>query len=786
MASQPQLSIVLVTRNNADQVEEPFNQLLQFDQVPCELIIIDDASTDNSPEIINSLLENAGQSNAFFFPFEEYRSRGNALNFALEQINTPYLWIVDRFDGLDTGFLKDALEKLRQTETPVFYAGKPKLPDDLHGLIRDHDTLLSSVDDRDFVWKWFDLPANERFFNPFWYTRHALEVAIRVSGQVEIIHAETGADDNPFTPTPLMRRNYFKSLLNHPDLTTALREEIFRAIRDQDEVVLDEKRNSWIEEQYQRALNLIEDGSPRAALDTLNAILELDPQNPKVEDLKFKVLNRMNRYVEAAEIKHRKERKHASDASDTDAATDTPEESPKEYETESPKDDSTESASTDDVSESKPAGETEDYSHHPITLIIPTAGSGLNYLEQCLESINQHCNPDYTRLIIVDNASLDDTYEYIKQLKERNFLQLKVVTNSRNHGFGASVNQALEHVETPFVCVMHNDVTLSDDTPGKLADLLNRTDYDLLGPTTGQTMIETQFQRESPSTEIEEARHIDSFMMVFYKDTNAGFDEMYGPAFFDNLDFCNQIYENNGKCGIACNHYVDHTGGAFLASFGLFPNSKEFLKNESYYNRKWNLEPQIPEDFHQHDPLTQLALIGEVINVFYPEKHLADYIDGLLTSEVRTELMQSEFSGEALNALIRVMVAVNERELLRKFEDQLAGFEIDEELYYILIQFYYDNNIYSRCKKYLDALEGDELFIFSYFRLRIAVAERNMSQSVSLLNKLMDVYPDHPGLLKLAGDIQLHSGNEEEADKFYILAAQIDPFRFPNKQVSGS
>lgn len=786
MASQPQLSIVLVTRNNADQIEEPLSQLLKIDEVPCELIIIDDASTDNSPEVIGSLLENSGHNHAYFFPFEEYRSRGNTLNFALEQITTPYLWIVDRFDNLHTGFLKDALEKLRQTETPVFYTGKPELPDDLHSLIRDHDSLLSSVDDRHFVWKWFELPANERFFNPFWYNRHALEVAIRVSGLVEIIHADMGADDNPLTPTPLMRRNYFKSLLNHSDLTTALREELFRAIRDQDEVVLDEKRNSWIEDQYQRALNLIEEGSPRAALDTLNAILELDPQNPKVEDLKFRVLNRMNRYVEAAEIKHRKERKYTSKTEDHGKRDDQPKEDETGEVVKESDDIPDESATPAEDVDSKPDETAQDYSQHPITLIIPTAGSGLAELEQCVESINQHCNPEFTRLIIVDNASLDETYEYLNQLKEREFFQLQVITNSRNYGFGASINQALEHVETPYVCVMHNDVTLNDDTPGKLADLLNSSDFKMLGPTTDQAMIEAQFKREAPSSEIEEARHIDSFMMVFEKDINAAFDEMYGPAFFDNLDFCNQVYETGGRCGIALNHFVNHAGGAFLTSFGLFPDSKEFHKNESYYNRKWNLEPQIPEDFHQYDPISQLALIGEVINVFYPEKHLADYIDRLLTSEVRTELMQSEFFGEALNALIRVMVAINERELLRKFEDQLVHFEIDEELYYILIQFYYDNNIYSRCKKYLDALQGDELFHFTYFRLRIAVAERNMSQSVSLLNKLMEIYPDHPGLLKLAGDIQLQSGNEEEADKFYFLAAQIDPFRFPNKQINGS
>ena len=793
MASNPQLSIVVVLQNAAGELEEPLTQLLEIRDIPVEIILVDDASSDHTSELVSSLLDNYGSDHHFFYPLEEPRGRGNALNFAIEQINAPYVWIVDKLENLNTGFLNDALNHLRETTGGFIYHGSPPIPDNLPELIKEHYKLLSLVDDRHFIWRWSDIPAEHRFFNPFWDKFHGLELAIRMSGIVQHQHADPVFEDTPDEPSPTLKRSYFQSLLHQPELTTTLREEIFRMIRTEDEVVLDQNRNYWIEEQFEQAQKQVKEGSPRAALDTLNAILEVDPENRKVEDLKFTVLNRMNRYVEAAEIRHRKDR-------EDQAGEQTPsQEITGQEEPEAPGEPQQKEIFQENGGE---AAEEETEVHHPeepehepapekpseplVTLIIPTAGNGLPDLEACLFAVDQHCDPDLTRLIIVDNASLDDTFEYLEELKKKEFFGCEVLVNSRNYGFGASVNQALEKVTTPYVCVMHNDVTLVDNAPLKLIQLLEHTDVDLLAPTAEYTAIEAQKPRsETVEDEVEETSYLDSFMLVFRSDIPVRFDEEYGPAFFDDLDLCNQVRTGGGSCGVAVNVKVDHKGGSFLSGFGLSPMDKLYWRNQAFFNQKWKLEPQITDDFSEYDELTQLALIGEVINIFYPEPHLVEYIKGLLTSEMRTELMESRFTAEALDALIRAMAAVNERELMRRFEEQLADFEINEDLYYLLVQFYFDNNIFSRCLKYIEALDGKESFRFSFYRLKIAVAERDLSLAVSLLEQLMEINPQHPGLLKLAGDIHKQTGNDEESDKFYLLASQLDPFRFSKGQPAG-
>ncbi len=787
MAFNPHVSVIVVLQNCAEVLEEPLSQLLDISEVPVELIIIDDASTDHTSDVITSLLDNHESDHHYFFPFEDARGRANALNFALEQISAPYIWMVDDLTDLQTGFLKDALDKLRDSRASFLYSGQPPLPEHLHGLINEYENLLVSVEDRHFLWKWFDIPAAERFLNPFWSDRHGLELALRVRNRVEYLHTDPVFSPRETSPAPEMRRNLLYSLLYQPELTTTLREEIFRKIRAEDEVVLDQKRKAWIDEQYQRAVHQVEENRTEEALVTLDAILEIEPENRQVEELKNKVLKRLRRHEEVSEPEEDSEGARDSggsvEAGPEQAGVGTRQKDIFEEQADETSEPVTEDHHPEKQNEPEAAPTSKKPPEAVVTLIIPTTGDGKPRLEACLNSVQQFCDPDSTRLIVVDNASVDDTSEFLEQLQNESRPGCRVIANSYNQGFGASVNQALEEVETPFVCIMHYDVVLHEDTPAKLIRLLEDSEVDVLAPTAEQAAIEAQQPGKSDAEkEVVESSYVESFMMTFRREVPYRFDEIFGPAYFEDFDFCNQVRSNGGRCGVAVNLTVEHNGGVYLNRMGLTPLDKPYWKNLSTFNRKWNLEPQITDEFAEYDDLTQLALIGEEINVFYPEPHLAEHIRGLLTSEMRTELMESKFTAEALDALIRAMIAVNERELMRRFEEQLADFEINQELCYLLVQFYFDNNIFSRCLKYIDALGPQETFRFSFYRLKIAVAERDFSHAVALLEELMQANPIHPGMLKFAGDIHRETGNQEESEKFYTLAARLDPFRFPKQE----
>jgi len=87
-----------------------------------------------------------------------------------------------------------------------------------------------------------------------------------------------------------------------------------------------------------------------------------------------------------------------------------------------------------------------------LTISIVSYNS-LDFLKECLESIFK--NPpsvDY-EVIVVDNASIDGTSEYIKN----NYSGVKLIPNTRNIGFAAANNIAVKKTNSKYVLLMNSD-----------------------------------------------------------------------------------------------------------------------------------------------------------------------------------------------------------------------------------------------------------------------------------------------------------------------------------------
>lgn len=85
------------------------------------------------------------------------------------------------------------------------------------------------------------------------------------------------------------------------------------------------------------------------------------------------------------------------------------------------------------------------------TIVIPNY-NGINYIEQCLESIYTGTTADVA-VIVVDNASTDGSAELV----EEKFPQVRMIKNSENTGFSVAVNQGIEASDTPYVILLNND-----------------------------------------------------------------------------------------------------------------------------------------------------------------------------------------------------------------------------------------------------------------------------------------------------------------------------------------
>jgi N-acetylglucosaminyl-diphospho-decaprenol L-rhamnosyltransferase len=86
-------------------------------------------------------------------------------------------------------------------------------------------------------------------------------------------------------------------------------------------------------------------------------------------------------------------------------------------------------------------------------------------LERCIQTILPE-RP--AAIVVIDNASPDGSAAYIAE----RFPDVQVVANSTNVGYGAAINQAMDHTSAPLVLVLNADTELQ---PGCLAILAERS-----------------------------------------------------------------------------------------------------------------------------------------------------------------------------------------------------------------------------------------------------------------------------------------------------------------------
>jgi len=926
---EPTLSVISVFRNREEWVEPTLKALYAIQRIPCEFIIIDDASTDGTTEAIRSLIEYYQHDQTYFFEQEAPRGRGNSLNNAMEQVRGRILWIPENLHSVDQDWLDESIESLIASNAHTAVAMEdpvPKSPMDWLHLLQNERIPY----DRNYLFDLGRMRSIRKFTDPHWSTRHATELAIRLMADSDPIPAKLFAkgETRRMDMDDRSKKECVLALLRIPELSLSGQEKAFRMLRSFGHTDTEEDEGS-AEPLYQEAQTLYKSGNSVAALEILNRILAAEPDHRRARLFKIQILEKMRRYVEAAELKHGYDIGKAGkepESVDTDAAgvpetaedvpetqttditgeqvppetvdewqradetpdqpedtpdrpedtadrpEDTPdrpedtdddlssfisfEEEPEEsgadsaarrekvpsgeedsdddemdktggddddgffidlsdtepHSSEMPEDEPVQPesapAESDEKEEEKTAGAGDEPAWAPtvaggtkegeqtkpssafgdevrrqpqLTIIIPTATVQRPVLEDCLTSVFRQTSADRTRIIVVDNGSVDDTATFLRNLM-REHPQLTVLRNEQNLGFAGAVNQGLAKAGDGFVIVMHNDVMLRNPVPSRLAHKLGKNpDIGLLVPRTEQNTWNTA-QRDDHTDDqpFADTDIVDGYMMAFRNQPGLTLSREYGLAYFDDADFCYRIQRKGFRIAIDNREQVVHLGGKTTGDLGLSRFTKGYWRNAALFHKEWDIAPRFPSDQARTDALRQFVVLGGLINPFYPEEHLLGHFNNLFTSEQKTRVQKTEFPPDALKAMIRLMMAANQRDVLRKLEEQLDPLPPDLQLYYDLVTFYFDRTIYSRCKRYLDKLSGSDLPVtLELYHLKIALGEKDYARAAELLTDMVGRYPTHPEVLITAAEIHRKNGNREQSEKFTALARTFDPSARP-------
>ncbi len=82
-------------------------------------------------------------------------------------------------------------------------------------------------------------------------------------------------------------------------------------------------------------------------------------------------------------------------------------------------------------------------------------------LSECIESIEKNIGNISYEVIVVDNASTDDTVAY---LKKSSFKNLKVIANTENEGFSKANNRGVSHAIGKYILFLNSDTVVYETT----------------------------------------------------------------------------------------------------------------------------------------------------------------------------------------------------------------------------------------------------------------------------------------------------------------------------------
>lgn len=101
----------------------------------------------------------------------------------------------------------------------------------------------------------------------------------------------------------------------------------------------------------------------------------------------------------------------------------------------------------------------------PLVSIIILTRNGLNHLKRLFEDFDRKTNYSNYEIIVVDNASQDDSISYLKSLD----LDIKIIENKENQSFSKANNDAAKTANGEYLLFLNNDI---EPTYGWLNELV--------------------------------------------------------------------------------------------------------------------------------------------------------------------------------------------------------------------------------------------------------------------------------------------------------------------------
>jgi GT2 family glycosyltransferase/glycosyltransferase involved in cell wall biosynthesis len=249
--------------------------------------------------------------------------------------------------------------------------------------------------------------------------------------------------------------------------------------------------------------------------------------------------------------------------------------------------------------------------HNKFTSIITLTFNGLKYTKELIESIQKNTAENY-ELIIVDNASSDDTIEYLKEL-EKNHNNFKIIFNKKNLGFPAGINQGINQASGDYLLIVNNDVVVTKNWLKRMIQVAeSNPQIGMVGPISNYVsgvQLDKGAKYKSISEMNSYAKKISktnkgqilefprvAFLCTLIKkevtEKLGGLDEIFTPGNFEDDDYCLRAQLSGFKTVVAKDVFIHHHGSKSFKASGEKQYGERLKINKKKFIDKWGADPE--------------------------------------------------------------------------------------------------------------------------------------------------------------------------------------------------
>lgn len=245
---------------------------------------------------------------------------------------------------------------------------------------------------------------------------------------------------------------------------------------------------------------------------------------------------------------------------------------------------------------------------HPMVSVVIVTYNNVELTRACIDSLLDSGAYPNLELVIVDNASSDDTRNYLRYLA-RTDPRVSIVLNPRNLGFAAANNQGLRLARGDRLVLLNNDTVVPR---GWLAPLLRHLDnpqIGLVGPTTNavgnEAKVRIDYQQLDGLQDFADRRErqyrgccFDIPMLAMFcvalrrevLEQVGWLDETFGIGMFEDDDYSRRVQTAGWRTVCAEDGFIHHYGQAsFKALIPTGEYQRLWDRNQAYFESKWGL-----------------------------------------------------------------------------------------------------------------------------------------------------------------------------------------------------